>query len=106
MRYTLDKMSVPGWTFQTDHIHHVRRMLEGEVCGSCKMTQAEYDALPNKKDIEDLGLPESVNPYTYTDFFPENYNELSDDDKIGWLLNTACGCEYDFEDANDPRPTV
>lgn len=103
MRYTLDKMSSPGWVFQTDHIHHVRRMLEGEVCGSCKMTQKEYDALPNKEEIEDIDL-DGRNPYTFTDFFPENYAELSDDEKIGWLLSTACGCEYDFEDSEEPRP--
>lgn len=105
-RYELCKMSSPGWTLTSDHIHHILWMLDQNVCKNCKWTRADYDAWRANGDPEIIGedelLEDGVNPYTFTDFIPENYDQLSDQQKIDWLLGTACGCEFDFVDREDP----
>ena len=99
-------MSSPGWQFQSDHIEHIRWMLDQHVCKNCKMSREDYDAWckeqVNVTTDEEWMLEEGMNPYSFTDFIPENYAELSEQDKIDWLLSTACGCEYDFTDSEDP----
>lgn len=102
-RYTLDKASSPGWTLQTDHIFHVREALERGVCKSCRQTKAEWDASADKAELDDPDLGEDVNPWTFSEFFPENYADLPDAMKIDLLLSTACGCEYWFEDAEEGK---
>lgn len=106
MRYTLYKMSMPGWEFKTNHLHHIVLLLDQNVCKNCKWTRTDYDAWRANGDPEiideDELLEDGVNPYTFTDFIPENYNQLSDQEKINWMLGTACGCEFDFVDHEDP----
>lgn len=106
-RYTLDKMSMPGWTFKSDHLHHILWMLDKHVCGNCKWTREDYATWRAKGDPEiideDELLEDGINPYTLTDFIPENYSELSEQEKINWLMSTACGCEFDFIDNEDPN---
>lgn len=98
MMYTLDKYSIPGFTFQTNDIGYVRWLLEQQVCDWCKWTGKDYaDLDQDEKDAcgaDDVA--EGVNPFTFTNFFPENYSELTDQEKIDILLDTACGCEYGF----------
>lgn len=109
-RYILDKLSMPGWEFKTDHLHHIVWMLDQHVCGHCKWTREDYDAWRANGDPEIIGedelLEDGINPYTVTDFIPENYKELPDEDKIRWLLGTACGCEFDFIDREDPESGI
>lgn len=108
--YILHKMSTPGWTLESEYIHHIRWMLEQHVCNHCKWTRKQFDDyLADPKNEEDLDMlegveEEGINPYTYTDFFPENYNELSDQEKVDLLLGTACGCEFALDE--EIRPDV
>ena len=99
MLYILEKYSSPGWKFEADDIGDIRWMFEQWVCNSCKWTEKDYAALDQseKDELTEPDTPEGVNPFTLTDFFPENYSELSDQEKIDLLLDTACGCEYGFE---------
>lgn len=99
--FILNKWSVPGWELRTDHIEHVRWMLEQHVCKMCKQTQAEFEANPEEEWDDDYG--EGINPYTLSEFFPEAeiYNQFSDREKIELLLDTACGCEYGLEEPYD-----
>lgn len=108
MTYILDKMSHPGWELKSDHIEHVRWMLEQHVCDNCKWTREDYDAWRLKGDPEIIDenelLEDGINPYNYCTFFPEKeeYKKLPDLEKIKLLLGTACGCEFDFIDSEDP----
>jgi hypothetical protein len=89
----LEKMSVPGWEFKSDHIEHILEMLEAHVCRMCKQTEAEYKQATLTVDAE------------YEDdqdrFKPETYNQYSPIEKINWLLETPCGCEFDFYDEEE-----
>lgn len=111
MRYILDKMSSPGWEFKTDHLHHIVWMLDKHVCKECKWTREDWEHYNefNMEPYDEMTqecLDKGMNPYSYCDWFPENYDELSDDDKISWLLDTACGCEFDFIDREDPESGI
>ncbi len=112
MTYILDKMSHPGWELKSEHIEHIRWMLEQHVCESCKWTRADYDKYlethPYDNEIDeslaqDL-LKDDINPYNFSDFWPEPdvYAKLSDQEKINKLLDTACGCEFDFINSEEP----
>lgn len=111
MRYTLDKMSMPGWELKSDHLHHIVWMLDQHVCNNCKWTKADYDEYikehpwetEDEKLMAEECLDDDCNPYSFCDFFPENYKELPDQEKIDLLMQTACGCEFDFRDAEDPE---
>ena len=102
--YLLYKVSHPGWELRSKHIQHIHCMLEQQVCDSCKWTKADYDEWRRESleeaisAQEDFELPAGMNPYTYSDLFPENYAELPDMEKINILLDTACGCEFVFEE--------
>lgn len=109
MRYTLDKLSSPGYLLKTDHLEHIHWMLEQCVCKNCKWTRADYEKWKeeNPKEAaeaeEYFDLEDGWNPYTYGDMFPDNYDDLSLQEKIDLLMSTACGCEFDFRDAVDPE---
>lgn len=98
MKHRLDKESYPGWTFETRHEEHIRWMLEEHVCKLCKYTKDDYENEFNNyeptDEFEEDHLSRNINPHTYSPFFPKNYTELSDEEKINLLLDTACGCEY------------
>jgi hypothetical protein len=87
-------------------------MLEEHVCNTCKWTKADYDKYyaENPQELEDeeflrLEFEDMVangrNPTTFSDFFPEDYRSLTDMEKIDLLLDTACGCEFYFEEIGD-----
>ena len=111
--YILEKYSSPGFKLEADDISWVRWMLEENVCGSCKWTQAQYKAYasenPTEVDEEDPYMEEhreemvsrGINPTTFSDFFPENYSSLSDSEMINLLLDTACGCAFGFEETQN-----
>jgi hypothetical protein len=113
MIYRLDKASNPGYTLESHHIHWIRWMLEQGVCAQCKWTKADYEkyAAENPEELleeeEFLRLEfadmveKGVSPLTFSDFFPDNYSELTDMEKINYLLSTACGCEFWFEEVED-----
>ena len=90
--WILDKMSMPGWEFKTEHIDQVFWMLDQCVCQGCKMTEEEY----RNTGEADSDTEEGVNPYTMDEFKPETYSKWSSLEKVEWLLGTSCGCEFDF----------
>jgi hypothetical protein len=93
--YTLDKLSHPGWELRSEHIEHIFWMLDQHVCTGCKMTKEEFEASEIEvEDYEELG--DDVNPYTFTEYRSETYDQWSMLDKVMWLLGTACGCEFEF----------
>ena len=89
----LEKMSVPDWTFKSNHIEHIFWLLNHCVCGSCTITEEEYKKATLTVDAE-------YDDYR-DDFKPETYDQWSMQEKIDWLLGTACGCEFDFYDEAD-----
>lgn len=96
----LHKASSPGWEFRAGTVEQIYDMLEYHVCESCKLTEKQYreqhtDTMDDEDAIENLKL--GINPYTFTMFFPDNYNKLSFDDRISHLLDTACGCEFEYD---------
>lgn len=86
----LEKLSMPGWEFKTDHIEQIFWLLDQCVCEHCKQTEAEYKA-DDEEEYEDA----------WTNFKPETYDSFSLLEKVEWLMGTACGCEFDFYDEAD-----
>lgn len=86
--YSLEKMSVPGWEFRSEYIESIYEQLDAHICQICKQTEAQYKAATKEVDAE------------YEDgwnhFKPAIFSEFSYEDKIEWLLGTACGCEFHF----------
>lgn len=112
MIYRLDKASNPGYTLETNHIEWIRWMLEKGVCDSCKWTKADYEKYiaenPEELEEEDFLREEfadmvtrGISPLTFSEFFPDDYKSLSDKEKVDFLLSTACGCEFWFEEIED-----
>lgn len=99
--WILDKLSMPGWEFKTEHIDQVFWILNQCVCQGCQMTEQEY--LETGEDDSDT--EEGINPYTMDEFKPETYNSWSALEKVEWLMNTSCGCEFDFYD-EDEGPNI
>jgi len=113
MIYRLDKASNPGYTLESEHIHWIRWMLEQGVCNQCKWTKADYEKhlaenpeyyLEEQEDLReefaDMAA-RGISPMTFSEFFPENYADLPDMQKVDFLLGTACGCEFWFEETED-----
>jgi hypothetical protein len=98
--FVLDKMSVPGWQFKTDHIDQVFWLLDQCVCSSCKMTKQEYISHEGEYEVDE-DWAEDVNPFTLQDFKSETYDQWSTLEKVEWLMGTACGCEFDFYSEDD-----
>ena len=98
--WILDKMSMPGWEFKTDHIEKVLWILDQCVCSGCKMTKQEYLAHEGEYTVDE-DIEDDTNPYTMDDFKPETYDSWSALEKVEWLLSTACGCEFDFYDEDE-----
>ena len=108
--FVLDKMSMPGWEFKTNHIEKIFWLLDQSVCSICKMTKAEYEKSDLQVDAdyldeEDEGINpytfSEFNPYTFSEFKPETYDQWSMLERVEWLMGTACGCEFDFYDEAD-----
>ena len=111
--YRLDKASNPGYTLESAHLHLIRWMLEQGVCVQCKWTKADYEKhlAENPEDYleDDEELREEyadmaargISPLTFSEFFPDKYSSLSDMEKVDYLLSTACGCEFWFEEIED-----
>jgi hypothetical protein len=83
-------------------------MLDRHVCKECKWQKSDYEKWKseNPKDAaeaeEYFDLEDGWNPYTYTDMFPDNYEELPLQEKVDLLMSTACGCEFDLRDSEVP----
>ena len=110
--YRLIKASNPGYTLETAHIEWIRWMLEEGVCDSCKWTKADYEKYiaENPDELEDEEflrleaedmVANGISPLTFSEFFPDNYEQLSDRGKVNFLLSTACGCEFWFEESEN-----
>lgn len=72
MNYTLTKISSPGFDLTTEHISIVANILDIYICDQC---QHEY--------------------------FPDNFNSLTDMQKVNIMISTACGCEFLLEIDNE-----
>jgi hypothetical protein len=70
MKYTLTKLSSPGFELNTNHIHIVRDVLDLYVCILCR----------RDKD------------------WPNNFPVMSESDQIHVLLDTPCGAEFILEE--------
>lgn len=99
-RYQLNKVSIPGWEFKTNCEFQIARMLDQHVCSMCKYTKAEFDKEAEYHDSEEIVevLSDNQNPMTFCDFLPENWKNLTPLERIDLLLQSACGCEFEFID--------
>lgn len=73
--YNLIKLSEPGFDLRTEHIEHVRNVLNLYVCTMCRNNHG-----------------------TVYDRFPENFDELTTTEQVGVLLSTDCGAEFSLEE--------
>lgn len=105
--YILEKVSYPGWQIKAEEIYFPLSILEQSVCNHCKMTKQDYDTFLDswwsQSDHYRTANPLYEEDYEPDVFFPDNYNEMSTEEKINTLLATACGCEYEYytEEDND-----
>lgn len=87
--YTLSKGSYPGWDKQFYSVDTLREELEGWICTLCfPRTEEKYQYLLeelSKGDAEEC-IDDHIDPTEYADLSPE--------EKIKYLLDTPCGCEY------------
>jgi hypothetical protein len=72
--HRLTKLSSPGFTLETDHLHIILRHLDAGVCGLCRKGERGF-----------------------SEPFPANFDELSERQRIDILMGTSCGCEYMVE---------
>lgn len=80
-KYSLIKLSSPGFDLNTEELRHVYNVLNSYVCKSC-MTYSEEDPLA----------------------IPKDYETLSMEDKVYALLGTSCGAEFILEeDGEEPE---
>ena len=83
MPYNLSKDSAPGWDKEFETIEDLRSELEKHVCKSCWT----HSTLENDADL-DLGI-----------IYIDEYEKMSELDKIAALLWTPCGCEFTVDEA-------
>lgn len=97
--YILEKVSYPGWKLEAEEIHFPLSILEQSVCHHCKMTKQDYDTFLESwwAKSDHTTNPLYDEEYEPDQFFPDNYSEMTIEEKIHTLLNTACGVEYEFE---------
>lgn len=95
MMYILEKYSLPSWKLESDKLDIALWMLEHHVCNNCRMTKSQYADWLASEYPYDTDAMETID-YSQ-DLFPENYFQLSEEEKIFALLDTACGCEFGFE---------
>lgn len=103
--YILEKVSYPAWQIKAEEIDFPLSILEQSVCNHCKMTKRDYDTFLESwwEKSDHTTSPFLDEDYEPDVFFPDNYNDMSTEEKINTLLSTACGCEYDYytEEDND-----
>ncbi len=92
MYIKLTKCSEPGWENYFSTLSSTRINLEQCLCRGCSVTQEEAH-----KIIEEEGLPEHEADDLLFDAKPSDYDQMTDYQKIIWMLGTACGCEYGFD---------
>lgn len=81
-KYHLIKISAPGFSLYTNHIHHVHNMLDMYVCKSCREKHVQGEVV-------------------WQDW-PDDYYQLDQREQVGWLLSTSCGAEFDLEEDGQP----
>lgn len=79
--YTLDKVSSPGFTLETNTLHHVVSVLSMFICTACTSSDAQDDEC--------------------SDIWPDNFTELTDKEQVDFLLSTACGCEFFLSESDE-----
>lgn len=97
--YILEKVSSPGWKLEAEEIGYCLQFLEPSICNHCKMTKQDYDTFMDTwwADTDHSQRDYDNEEYEPEVYFPDNYNTMTDLDKIHTLLGTACGCEFDFD---------
>ncbi|AGH31911.1 hypothetical protein VPIG_00053 [Vibrio phage PWH3a-P1] len=91
--YKLTKISKTGYELVTSDIEMIYSMLDGFVCSSCKVKQCEAEKYCQENDIEDWERSHFIE-----NAFPDDYDNLPTVEKVNWLMSTACGCEFMFEE--------
>ena len=85
--FVLEKVLTPAlWEFRSFYIEHIYSQLDANICGSCKLTEAEYRAATEQVDAE---YEEG-----WHNFKPETFSQWGLEEKISWLLGTSCGWEF------------
>lgn len=88
--FVLEKCSLPNtWEFKSPPIEEIYEKLDSQICRGCKMTEQEL----RKLDDPDFDVEEEIRLGMYK---PDTYEEWSALEKVWWLLETPCGCEYAF----------
>lgn len=99
--YVLDKMSGPGFHLKTDSISVLRLVLESHVCTYCMLTKEELiesAKAQSEEDKEAWGSEQEVNEITEYEFaFPDDYCEMTEEEKVDALMSTCCGAEFFYE---------
>jgi hypothetical protein len=91
--YKLTKLSKTGYELVTSDIDMIYDMLDRFVCSSCKVKQCEAEKYCNENDIENWERPHFID-----EALPDDYDKLPTIEKVNWLMSTACGCEFMFEE--------
>ena len=90
MYYDLTKGSSPSFTIQTEHPEIIVDMLEQYTCSLCMTPKSEF----LKK------YPES-DPCEADYCIPDNYQDLTIEEKLDILISTACGAEFSLMEYQD-----
>lgn len=91
--YKLTKISKTGYEFSTSDIEMIYDRLDEFVCTSCKVKKSEAIKYCDENNIEDFEREHFIQ-----EAFPDNYDDLPTLEKVQWLMSTACGCEFVFEE--------
>ncbi|UUW39871.1 hypothetical protein VP14_184 [Vibrio phage VPMCC14] len=91
--YKLTKISKTGFEFSTSDIEMIYDRLDEFVCTSCKVKQSEAIKYCDENNIEDFEREHFIQ-----EAFPDDYDNLPTLEKVEWLMSTACGCEFVFEE--------
>lgn len=91
--YKLTKLSKTGYELVTSDIDMIYDMLDRFVCNTCKVKQHEVGKYCDENAIEDFEREEFIE-----EALPDDYDTLPTIEKVNWLMSTACGCEFTFEE--------
>lgn len=92
--YVLTNCGNGDWfTLQTEDLGMVVDILDSKVCSLCKITQSEVL-------VRDEALGFEITPEQFqgdlNETFPDNWQDLPEEDKVELLLGTQCGANFTF----------
>ena len=99
--YKLTKISKTGYEFSTSDIELIYDRLDEFVCTSCKVKRSEAEKYCEENNLEGFEREQFIE-----NAFPDNYDNLPTLEKVEWLMSTACGCEFVFEEFDSYKDYV